>query len=210
MVKFFKANFQKTQHEWYIKPHRDYLPGTLEAIKKIIKDSNIKLLSPEVSFHQLKSENLDYAITCYGSAGHELPLIGIDVINSSYNPHISYKFNYHLANKREMKNFLINLNNKKKRRIIPKMFKNQIYEFFYVHKFVIAKDDFFFDSFEKFYKYSNYDLYSPKGYSYFVKRHKFIVSNYLKNIEISFNKRLKYSVERNLPKHLQEKIDINV
>ena len=65
------------------------------------------------------------------------------MINSSYNPHISYKFNYHLANKREMKNFLINLNNKKKRRIIPKMFKNQTYEFFYVHKFVIAKDDFF-------------------------------------------------------------------
>ena len=62
-----------------------------------------------------------------------------------------------------MKNFLINLNSKKKREIISKKFKNQIFEFFYVHKFLIAKDDFFFDSFEKFYKFSNYDLYSLKG-----------------------------------------------
>ena len=36
-LNFLKQISKKTQHEWYIKPHRDYLPGTLEAIKKLLR-----------------------------------------------------------------------------------------------------------------------------------------------------------------------------
>ena len=32
----FLKQIQKTQHEWYIDP-ADYLPGTLEAIKKLLR-----------------------------------------------------------------------------------------------------------------------------------------------------------------------------
>ena len=48
---------KKTNYDWYIKPHPDYLPGTLENIKKIVLDkSDIKMVDPAVSWKQLVEE----------------------------------------------------------------------------------------------------------------------------------------------------------
>ncbi|HJO92914.1 MAG TPA: hypothetical protein QF753_05920 [Victivallales bacterium] len=135
----------QTDYDWYIKPHPDYFPGTLEVISKITKSfPKITLLPPESSFHQLASEGVKYALTCYGSVGHELPLLGIQVINASYNPHSAYDFNYHAKSIEEYRYFLLNLNSLSKA-----INKNQVYEFYYMHYKYTQLDDLIFPSFKK-------------------------------------------------------------
>ena len=104
---YVKKIANKSNHDWYIKPHRDYLPNTIEHISKIIKDSKITLIDPETSFHQLKDEGIEYVVTKHGSVGHELPLLGINVINFGYNPHINYNFNYHCLSKKKFKELIL-------------------------------------------------------------------------------------------------------
>ena len=53
MVKFSQKN-HSTDYDWYIKPHRDFLPGTIEALNLFISFKNMKIINPETSFHQLK------------------------------------------------------------------------------------------------------------------------------------------------------------
>ena len=56
-IKFLKKNSQQKKGiDWYIKPHRDCLPGTIEAINEIIKDSQIRMIDPNISHYQLKKE----------------------------------------------------------------------------------------------------------------------------------------------------------
>jgi hypothetical protein len=94
-IKYLGVLSYKTNYDWYIKVHPDYLPGTLEIIKVLSEDfKNIKILDPNTSFHEL-AHFIDYALTCYGSVGHELPLLNINVINADiYNPHCSFNFNF--------------------------------------------------------------------------------------------------------------------
>ena len=66
-INFLSKMSHKTDYNWFIKPHKDYLPGTIEIISNLMKKfSNIKLVSPDSSFHQLKL-NLDHVLTVYGS-----------------------------------------------------------------------------------------------------------------------------------------------
>ena len=53
---FKKIHNKKKGIDWYIKPHRDCLPGTIEAINEIIKDSQIRMIDPNISHYQLKKE----------------------------------------------------------------------------------------------------------------------------------------------------------
>ena len=100
----------KTDYNWFIKPHKDYLPGTIEIISNLMKKfSNIKLVSPDSSFHQLKL-NLDHVLTVYGSVAHELPLLGVNVINASkIHPHMSFKFSKTPADLQDYKLSLIHI-----------------------------------------------------------------------------------------------------
>ena len=134
----------ETDYEWYIKPHADYMPGTLEVLQDFIKEfPSFKIIDPKVSWHQLKDEGGSIALTCYGSIGHELPLLGWRVINASYNPHVAYKFNWHAKDKSDYKKLLIDLPSLGDIEEVDK-----IYEFFFVHKKLIAENNFFFDSAE--------------------------------------------------------------
>jgi hypothetical protein len=119
----------QTDYNWFIKPHPDYLPGTLENIKKVVPYfKNIELINPLTSFNQLK-DKIDKIITVYGSVGHELPLLGFEVINcADQNPHKAYKFCFTPRNLLSLKNKLLNL--KKKNYLVN---KNKIYEFYYMH-----------------------------------------------------------------------------
>ena len=156
---------KKVNYEWYIKTHRDYLPGTIEIINKIIsKYPNIKLVNPETSFHQLFNEGCKIALTCYGSIGHELPLIGYTVINNSLNPHSSFNFNYHIYNIDEYTNTLLNLENIN----FPNHIED-IYKFYAIHNYIIYSDSYLFKSFQKYTEEINYDFSSYKAYHYFMK-----------------------------------------
>ena len=63
--------------------------------KFLIDFPQIILLDGNTSFLQLADEGLDYVFTCHGTVGHEVPLLGIQVINADINnPHICYDFNW--------------------------------------------------------------------------------------------------------------------
>lgn len=136
----------ETDYEWYLKPHADYLPGTLEVLRRIVKEfPKFRIIDPDVSWGQLKAEGADTVLTCYGSLGHELPLLGWKVINASYNPHISYEFNWHandIGHYRELIRSLELLG--------PTQGIEKIYEFFYVHKKLMHEETFFFEDPEYF------------------------------------------------------------
>lgn len=127
-LKFLGKISQETEYDWYLKPHPDYLPGTIEILNECKSFfSNLEIISEHTSFHNLKNQ-IDYAITSYGSIGHELPLLGIPVINcSNINPHQTYKFNFTPKNKTDLEYTLKNLNSIKISRL------EDIYKFYFVH-----------------------------------------------------------------------------
>ena len=76
-------------------------------------------------------------MTCFGTAGYELPYKNIKTINCSINnPHKDYNFSITPKNKNEYENLLLNLNNIKKYKIE----KKQILEFFYIKRFHLYFD----------------------------------------------------------------------
>jgi hypothetical protein len=129
-------------YEWYIKPHNDYLPGTMEILNSICKKfPKIKLINPSTTWHQLYNEGVRNILTCYGSIGHELPLLGFKVINAAYNPHIAYSFNIHPNSIEEYDDYL-----KHSIKDTLDIDKNEVYEFFYVHKNLLNPNNLFFES----------------------------------------------------------------
>ena len=165
-------------YDWYIKTHPDASLETQIAVKEIVLDrSNIRLIPPETSWHQLAQEGLDFALTCYGSVGHELPLLGIQVINvSENNPHIAYDFNWHTTTLEEYKDRLYDL---------PNLNKNvnlaDIYQFYYLNYRYVIVDDFIFDSFQSMTSdLTDQQQLSLDAYLYFIdnltpKKHKEII-----------------------------------
>tara|TARA_Y100000389_G_C17467714_1_gene527176 strand:- start:1100 stop:2683 length:1584 start_codon:yes stop_codon:yes gene_type:complete len=140
-INFLSKISHKTNYNWFIKPHRDYLPGTIEIISSMIKKfTNIELVNPNSSFHQLKI-NLDHALTVYGSVAHELPLLGVNVINASkINPHMSYNFSITPKNLQDYKHILLNLKKVNKKKININL--KEIYSFYYMHNYFF-KDNLF-------------------------------------------------------------------
>lgn len=158
---------EKTDYDWYLKMHPDPLPGTEEIIREIIaKYPRITFIPPETSFLKLAKEGLNFALTVYGSVGHELPALGIQVINAGYNPHVAYDFNWNPKTTEEYEYFLLNL---------EKLHKNvslqELYEFYYMHYYYVLSDDLILKS----YKQSIKDLdlkeqIGPEIYEYFLNQ----------------------------------------
>ena len=138
-----------TDYDWYIKTHRDFLPGTVEALAELTnRYPKLKLINPETSWHQLREEGVSIILTCYGSVGHELPLLGFKVINAGYNPHVAYKFNWHAKSVADYKSILLNLETLGE---IQEL--DSIYEFYFVHYKLSKQGGFLFDSYDEMCEY---------------------------------------------------------
>lgn len=136
-LEFLSEVSTETNYEWLIKPHRDYSNLEFQIINDFVdKFPNIKLVDPETSYHQLREEGVKFALTCYGSAGHELPLLGFTVINASYNPHIAYSFNIHAKTIGEYKQILMDLPNKALNSIDLK----EVYQYYFIQKRFVDQD----------------------------------------------------------------------
>lgn len=137
-LKFLGKLSKQTNYDWYIKPHPDYLPGTIENINECANFfDNLTLLDPNTSFHTLKNK-INFAITPYGSVGHELPLLGIPVINcSNVNPHQDFKFNFTPKNKDDLKEIILNIKDMKNEKI------DDIFKFYYIHYIFFNKSNLF-------------------------------------------------------------------
>jgi hypothetical protein len=136
---------ERTNYDWYIKMHRDALPGTEETIRDIIRHyKNITFIAPDVSFHQLAEEGVNFVLTIYGSVGHECPALGMQVLNAGYNPHIAYDFNWHARSLEEYEHYLLNLDK------LQKTINNDdMYEFYYMHYYYTLADDLVFKSYRR-------------------------------------------------------------
>lgn len=145
-----------TDYEWYIKTHRDYLPGTLETLREIISEHpRLRLIDANTSWHQLRDEGVSVALTSYGSIGHELPLLGIRVINGGYNPHIAYSFNSHPQTLDEYRQILLDL------AYPPQASQPEmVYEFYFVHHRLAKQGGFLFETFDDMGIYVIKDVHS--------------------------------------------------
>ena len=155
-LEFLGKLSSKTNFDWYIKLHPDYIDGT----KKIILDfidryPNINYIPSKYSHHQLISEGIDVALTCWGSIAHEYPIFKKTVINCSRNnPHINYDFSLHPKTVEEYKNMILNLDKFK-----IKINQKKIHEFYAMH-FVLQKDNWMIDKFDEIVHSKEY------GYNY--------------------------------------------
>ena len=187
---------KKTNYNWYIKPHPDYLPGTLDHIYKIMKSfNNIQLLDPLTSFHQLIGK-VDKILTVYGSVAHELPLLGFEVINcTDQNPHRAYNFSYTPKNISSLTKKLLNL--KKENQLID---EKKIYEFYYIHyyffKYNLIKDTSFLkkntfnlEVFNKFFKKKSQRMNLEKKTFTFLDQKKIMT---IENFKLDILKKIRY------------------
>ncbi len=90
------------EYDWYLKMHpfasrRDFI--ILHDF--IARNADITLIDSAISPLQLKEEGISYALTVYGTIGHEYPEIGIQVINAGLNPHSKYGFTWNPKTKEE-------------------------------------------------------------------------------------------------------------
>lgn len=195
---------EKTNYDWYIKPHPDYLPGTIEIINSIIsKFPKIKFVPPETSFYYLKKIGINFALTVYGSVAHELPFLGIEVINADkYNPHCSFNFSYTPKNIKDYEKVILNLNNYKS--LIKN--KNEIYKFYYIYHYFFQKKNIFFKNHKLFLNnYSKDKIFFIKYFirelnykqlkkiernlfNYFASKNKYLIHRYAQKIVQKFDK----------------------
>ena len=121
---------EKTDYDWYVKTHPDYIESSKLTLIKLIKKSiqRLKMLPSNASHNQLIKEGIDYVLTCYGTIAHEYAARNITVINASINnPHIAYNFNLNPRSKSQYIKILSNLPN-----IKFKINTKKVYEFYYM------------------------------------------------------------------------------
>lgn len=185
----------------YIKLHRDFSELELGVVIKFQQDHpHVLIVDSETSYHQLYLEGIRFVTTCYGSAAHELPLLGFTVINSSYNPHIAFSFSHHAKSKDHYKKLLV----EQPKIVIGRDLENEIYMFYSVHSFLMWPDSFNFNSFEEFLSESGADFFSKDCLQYLDNHFDEIVSNVSANLQAALATRRNFSVERFLDLEMQQ------
>jgi len=136
---------QKTDYDWYIKTHPDYLPGTKEIIDSFVeKYPRFTLLPADSSHHQLIAEGIDVALTVYGTIAFEYAALGMPVINASaHNPHVAYDFNLHPKSIEEYECLLLNLEE-----LALPVDKQQVYEYYFM-KHIYSTENWLFKDYSQ-------------------------------------------------------------
>jgi hypothetical protein len=102
---------KKTDYDWYVKTHPDFIDETKEMVVELFKNhSNFTILPSDSSHIQIVNEGIDFALTMYGSIGFEYAAMNIPVINASLNnPHIAFDFNVNPESIEEYEHILMDL-----------------------------------------------------------------------------------------------------
>jgi hypothetical protein len=136
---------EKTEYDWYLKTHPDFLPGNHEVLEEFLRAyPKFALLPSETSHHQIIQDGIDVVLTVHGTVGFEYAALGVPVINASLrNPHVAYGFNVHPATVKEYESALMNL--PKVRLAIN---REEVYEYYFM-RFVHTSEDLVFDNYSK-------------------------------------------------------------
>ena len=156
----------KTDYDWYIKTHPDYLPGTMEIVKGFVaKYPSLTLLPADTSHFQIIEDGIDFNLTVYGTIGCEYAALGIPVINASTcNPHITYDFNIHPMSVEEYERTLMNLKDKK-----LEINANKVYEYYFM-RFIHQPYNWLFSDYDAFLQQigGHQQQYFPVSYEKFL------------------------------------------
>lgn len=175
---------KRTDYDWYLKEH----PLSDARDKKIMslflsKYNNIKRISPFISPLQLKDEGIRFALTVYGSIGHEYPLIGIQVINAGNNRHISFDFDWNPKTRIEYEKLLMSLDKLEKDINLEEVYQFYCMHYLYYQSFFKNYLPWFFEN-ETLRDWESIKRITPnqKIYKMFLtewnlKRHKIILDN---------------------------------
>lgn len=205
-MEFLASISLQTNYEWYIKPHRDYSEKEFKILKEFINTNrNFRMVDPEVSFHQLKSEGIEFALTCHGTVGHELPLLGYTVVNASYNPHIAFDFNLSAKSKAEYRYILENINDFK----IGEIDFEDIYTFYFIHHKVVQDDQFLSVSIEELDQISDGALNSDLVLDFLLKNLDAITKTAVEHLNLLRTSKRVYAFENFLPNTIQLKRGIS-
>lgn len=142
-ISFLGEISDKTNYDWYIKTHPDFLPGNKYIIDEFIdKFPRFNLIPAETSHKQIIEEGIDYALTVYGTIGFEYAALGIPVINASLNnPHVAYNFNIHPKTIKEYEDILLSLGG-----FDFSINRDEVYEYYFM-KFIYNTKDWLFDDY---------------------------------------------------------------
>jgi hypothetical protein len=112
---FITSIAEKTNYDWYVKTHPDFIPETKLLIEEFFRNyPKFTMLPSDSSHRQIVSEGIDVALTIYGTIGFEYASMGVRVVNASMNnPHIAYGFNIHPNNIEEFEDILLSLPDRK-------------------------------------------------------------------------------------------------
>jgi len=134
-LEFILKESKKTCFGWAIKPHPNRWGSANESMNKLNDNTllnlqkkypHVTLLDRSVTFHNLIQQGLRSAFTTCGSVGHELPALGVAVVNAGRNPHLQYQFNFHPSSKQELAALI-----RKGDRLRPRT-KKGLFEFYYM------------------------------------------------------------------------------
>lgn len=202
-LKFLGNISEKTDYDWYIKTHPDFLPENIPVIEEFIsKYPKFTLIPAETSHHQIIAEGIDFALSVHGTIGFEYAALGVPVINASMcNPHIAYNFNIHPKSVEEYEKILMNLANQK-----ANINKQEIYEYYYMKNIKNDMENWLFDDYAGFIdEIGGYaKQFGPVAYQKFLEefskeRHERIIcslNNFIESKDYCFQK-----------KHLNHKFD---
>lgn len=120
---------ERTNYDWYLKVHPSACELDWSLLKKFVRRyPQIKILPHDVSPIQLKREGMQYAMTVWGTIGHEYPLLGIQVINAGPNPHCAFDFTWNPLSIKEYESIILHLPSLKK-----EIRLEDIYKFYSMH-----------------------------------------------------------------------------
>jgi hypothetical protein len=147
-IEFLGKISEETDYEWYIKTHPDYKSEAKHILDEFVKKyPKFTHLPSDSSHHQIISEGIDLALTCYGTIGFEYAAQSVPVINASINnPHIGYAFNHHPKDLTEYEVLLRNLDDFK-----MNIHMDDVYEFYFMSR-IHNTNDWLFKSYEKLIK----------------------------------------------------------
>jgi hypothetical protein len=171
----------------------------------VSKHPNIKLVDSETSYHQLREEGITFVLTCYGSAGHELPLLGFTVINASYNSHVAYSFNIHAKTLNEYREILMDLPN----RALASIDFKDIYEYYFIQKTLIDQEYLMGFSQKELSKVSQGNIFGSRAMAYLEQNFNNIRSSAIRVLRETVSSRLVYSFEQAISEEVQLKVQVN-
>lgn len=136
---------EKTDYDWYIKTHPDFLPGNKAIIESFLQRfPRFTLIPADTSHRQIIHEGIDFALTVYGTIGFEYAALGVPVINASMsNPHVAYNFNLHPETVDQYKDMLLHLGEQK-----IEVDKEKVYEYYFM-KHIYNTNDWLFENYQQ-------------------------------------------------------------